>query len=128
MNEDNDFEVQLGDNMKWKEREFASTQEEDDAIHDLFATLIPDDYVLPPRECCGAEDDASLDIAVACAYDNCDTLYCRCGRSTETGFGRPDCRCQAEGWGHWRVFERKMISVKKVALSNIKRRARQGRG
>jgi hypothetical protein len=127
-----DFEVELGDNIKWRAqppaREFASEQEETDAIDDLFATLIPDDYELPPRECCGAPDDAMKDISLPCSAGNCDVLYCRCGRSTESGFGSIGCPCQAENWGHWRVFERKMISVGKIALSTIKKRARRGRG
>lgn len=101
---------------------------EDQAIHDLFATLITDGYELPPRECCGAPDDASNDIVITCAYGSCDVLYCRCGRNTEAGWGPIGCRCQLEAPAHWRVFERKMISVKKVALPITKKRARQGRG
>jgi len=127
-----EFEIELGDNMKWREqppaREFDSKQEEDDAIDDLFATLIPDDYVLPPRECCGTADDASIDIAVDCEKGNCTWLYCRCGRSTQSGYGTFGCSCVENAGGHWRVSERKMISVKKVALSTTKKRARQGRG
>lgn len=96
------------------------------AIDDLSATLVPDDYEFPPRECCGVFDDESFDtdIALPCAYGNCHVIYCRCGRSVESGYGRPDCRCQDDNWGHWRVFERKMISVRKVALSITKKRGR----
>lgn len=95
---------------------------EDEQIDDLFATLV--DYELPPRECCGGEDDASLDVLRKCAYGDCSVFYCRCGRSTESGYGSIGCRCQVENWGHWRVFERKMISVGKIALSTKKRRSR----
>ena len=107
-------------------RTFSSEEEETDAIDDLFATL--GDHVLPPRECCGIEDDASYDTGVDCAYGNCTVLYCRCGRSTESGYGSIGCRCQLEAPAHWRVFERQMISIRKIALSTTKKRARQGRG
>lgn len=99
-----------------------------DSIDELFADMIPTGYKLPPRPCCGAEDDASYDVARDCAYGNCTVLYCRCGRSTESGYGSIGCRCQLEAPAHWRVFERQMISIKKVGLSTAKKRARQGRG
>lgn len=107
-------------------RTFSSEEEETDAIDDLFATLVPDDYVHPLRECCGVSDDESfdIDIVIRCAYGNCDVLYCRCGRNTESGWGPVGCPCQLEAPAHWRVFERKMISVGKVALSTKKRRGR----
>lgn len=98
-------------------------QEDQLECEDTFLHL-PQGYVLPPRECCGSPDDGVTDIEVPCITGDCTVLYCRCGRSTESGWGRIGCRCQAESSGHWRVFERQMISVGNVALSTRKRRGR----
>lgn len=98
----------------------------EDDLRDFFG--VPKDYVLPPRECCGAPDDTSLDFPVYCKYADCVTLYCRCGRDTGSGWGLVNCPCRVDDSSHLRTFEMKMLTVKNVALPSIKKKARRRRG
>ena len=102
------------------------TEEEQAELYDEFTR--PSTHDIPFRECCGVKDDAKTDVEIPCITGDCTVLYCRCGRSTESGYGSIGCRCQMESSGHWRVFERQMISTRKIALSTAKKRARRRRG